>query len=255
MSYVDFLRESIEDSIRRVEQDLQWIEENAPRIAETLIDHAVDQQWWLPQWGKDELKERLTGDVAQFVTTPLTENARLIRTCLAQVRAGLAYVGSPDTLRAAADRIDDGVVSSSQELAPTLVLGNIPSSSTSNWSDDEASDGYVRKIDGRSEAVQTGSENAATVATGLRNSAKNIEDFLIALAELVAGLVGVVAGIVTAIVGAATVVLLIAGIVGAIAGVASLVAGIVKLISSTGQGVDEALRNLSPEIHPWIEVF
>lgn len=33
------------------------------------------------------------------------------------------------------------------------------------------------------------------------------------------------------------------------------VAGIVSLISITGQGVDEALRNLSPEIHPWVEVF
>lgn len=254
MSYVDDLRETIQNTLQLIEDQVRWVEENAPTTAKWLVDEYVSHQP-IPHPLKDLLREKLTGQVAAAIASPIVDFARQTREGIAFVRKAQDFIGSPDALRAAADQIDGGVVKPGDKLAEKLVLSNIPSALNANWNDAAATQAYQFKIDGRDDAVRSGGKKASELADGLRASANAIEDFLIALTQTVAGLAGAVAGLVVAIATVATIVVFVGGIIAAVAGVVTAITGIVGLISSTGQNVDEALRGLDPGIDAWPKAF
>lgn len=216
----------------------------------------------------------LVGDTVVLPALSLADNCittlyNLVATC----RVEIAFAGSPDNLRAAADLIDLKIKSPAQGLSPTLVLGKIPSSLESNYSDGEASEMYEHAIDGRDAAVLGIADQSSPIALALRTLADAIENYYFELLGIIAGGVAAVAGVVVAVVGiqqsvaaagatgvsgGAATPLLIGTLVQAAAGVLTAIAGAITVILSVanhkntiGQVKDSIYRSLGGSISSW----
>src|ERR1035437_4642356 len=139
MSYVDDIKHSIEGTLEQIDDNTKWVAINGPKIIDILLNQYLDT-FPIMAPAVNPIAHRAKEELAKAVATS--------RFGVALMRMEIEYVGSPDALRAAADAIDDKLVTPSRDLGNRLVLGRIPSALESNYSDGAASEGYRVAIDG-----------------------------------------------------------------------------------------------------------
>lgn len=248
MSYVDVLREQIEEQLRSGRRGLAWIDANGPGIIREAMNLYLKTILHLPIPGS------LTDRLADAAISRLHEATAELEKALKQAEAGIAFVGSPDRLREASTLIGDKVVAPSRDLAGTVTLGRLPSTLSSNWEDGEASEAYEHAVDGRSEAVTAIATYAEPISSALDDLADAIENFYLSLLAAVVGIVVAILGAVEAILSLAGVVTSPAAIVGA---VAALLGGVTAAIALyqlfvTGEQTQRSISgSLSAHIPEW----
>jgi hypothetical protein len=242
MSYVDDLRNQIEDFLRRVDECLDWIATNAPPIIDRLLNiHLATVP--LGDWAMNPVADRAKQALAEYV--------RIGKRLVELLRAEAQFVGSPDNLRAAADGLQNGVITPARELASRLVRGHIPSALPSNYSDGIASEMYRAAIDGRDAAVRDVETYAAPIMTSLRDLADAIEEYYRQLRDLVTSMLLVILGFAVAIASWETIVPAVLGAVTALVSLIDLVIKGNELLASTGGSRDEFLNAIKVEVPEW----
>ena len=242
MSYVDDLRDQIEDFLRRVDECLDWIATNAPPIIDRLLNiHLATVP--LGDWAMNPVADRAKQALAEYV--------RIGKRIVEILRAEAQFVGSPDNLRAAADGLQNGVITPARELASRLVLGHIPSALPSNYSDGIASEMYRAAIDGRDAAVRDVETYAAPIVMSLRNLADAIEEYYRQLRDLVTSMLLVILGFAVAIASWETIVPAVLGLMTALVSLVDLGITGNELLESTGGTRDELLNAIKVEVPEW----
>lgn len=242
MSYVDDLRDQVEDFLRRVDECLDWIATNAPPIIDRLLNiHLATVP--LGDWAMNPVADRAKQALAEYV--------RIGKRLVEILRAEAQFVGSPDNLRAAADGLQNGVITPARELASRLVLGHIPSALPSNYSDGIASEMYRAAIDGRDAAVREVETYAAPIMTSLRDLADAIEKYYRQLRDLVKSLLLIVLGFVIAIASWPTVIPAVLGVITALVSLVDLFMRTIEFVESTEQGKVEVVNVLTAEAPEW----
>ncbi|UAJ78284.1 hypothetical protein IT072_13550 [Leifsonia sp. ZF2019] len=252
MSYVDFIRDQIVQQLKSGKDGLDWIDQNGPAIIRTAMNVYLDTVLRLPIPGA------ITDRFADEAIAKLHEATAEIRSALEDAEKGIAYVGSPDRLRAAATAIGDKVIAPSRQLAPQLVLGKLPSTSSANWNDGEASEGYVRAVDGRQEAVVAVDTYANPISSALGDLADAIENYYLAVLAAVVGTVTAILGVVEAIiacVGVVTVPAAVIGIIQAVLGGVAAAIGFYQVFIGAEQSARSITGNLSGTIPAWPRVL
>lgn len=268
MSYVDSLVSQISDNLSDIESTLAVLAASIKLTRQSLAEGRL----------ADIPGGKLVVDTLLIPCTDLAEDCNAaLHTFVANCRLQVAYAGSPDNLRAAADTIDSKLVDVAKNLSPTLVLGKIPSALDTNYSDGEASERYEHAIDGRDAAVLDIANQSSPVASALRDLADGIEGFYLQLSGIIAGAMLTVAGIATALLafqadaavaaatvgtaGAAAPSALIPIILKAVA-VIEIVAGVAGLLISKAQldtNLDQTKRsiqlNLGATVAKWPKVI
>ncbi len=252
MSYVDWIREQIVEQLKTGKEGLDWIDANGPEMIRTAMNIYLDTILHLPIPGA------FTDRFADEAIAKLQEGTAEIRKALSEAEKAIAYVGSPDRLRAAATAIGDQVIAPSRELAPTLVLGKLPSTSSSNWNDGEASEAYVRAVDGRADAVTKVDTYANPISSALDDLADAIENHYLAVLGAIAGSVVAILGIVEAIiacVGVVTIPAAVIGIISAVVGAVGAAIGFYQVFVTAEQNARSITGDLSGEIPAWPRVL
>jgi uncharacterized protein YukE len=248
VSYVDTIRDQIEEQLKSGKEGLDWIDKNGPGIIRTVMNVYLDTILHLPVPGF------ITDRFANEAIEKLHEATAEIRKSLDHAEKAIAYVGSPDRLRAAASAIGDKVVTPARDLAPTVTLGKLPSTLTSNWNDGDASEGYVHAVDGRNDAVTGIVTYADPISSALDDLADAIENFYLALLAAIVGIVTVIVSVVELIITLAGVVTAPAAIVGVIG---TLLGGVTAAIALfqlfvTGEQTQRSISSsLSGAIPEW----
>ncbi|QIM17667.1 hypothetical protein G7066_01220 [Leucobacter coleopterorum] len=264
MSYVDDIVGTIQVRLEELEKGLALVEAAVLTLELSMSREGLTN---IPGWEW----------VAQTVITPLISLARncvhAFRDAIAFWRVEIAFAGSPDNLRAAADLIDAKLVKVAKEFSPTLVLSKIPSALDSNYSDGKASEMYEHAIDGRDAAVLAIADHSSPVVSGLRTLADGIESYYLEVMGMVGGAILTISGIVLALLtvqtalasvgatgltgGAASPSLLIPICTGA-AAAANLIGGAIVLFvaisghaNTVGQVKDSIKRNLGETVPNW----
>lgn len=252
MSYVDALRDQIEEQLKSGKDGLDWIDKNAPAIIRTALNVYLATIVHLPIPGF------VVDRFADEAITKLHEGTAEIRKALDEAEKAIAFVGSPDRLREAATVIGDAIVTPARDLASGIVLGKLPSTSTSNWDDGEASEGYVRAIDGRDAAVTGIDTYASPISSALDELADAIESYYLSLLLAVLGVVSVVLSLVEAIlalVGVVTAPAAIVGLIGVVVGGITAGVNIYQVIVTAEQNARSITGALSGKIPEWPRVL
>lgn len=248
MSYVDVLKDEIEANLRAAEKDLAWLDANAPTIIRTALNAYLDTI------------APLAGAVASLsgLEDQLIER---VRAAIEDARRGIAYteklvefLGSPDTLRAAADAISHKIIAPARDLAPDVSPSRVRSALDEYWKDGDASRAYQQAVTGRQDAVEQVVTYAQPLATALGDLADEIENFYVALAAAVVGLVAAIGGaveIILTLVGVVTAPAAILGAVVAAMGIVSAVIGVFNLVIVTQQAITHVTGNLSEHVPAW----
>ncbi|WP_295839733.1 hypothetical protein [uncultured Microbacterium sp.] len=246
MSYVDDLRNQVEEFLRRVDECLDWIATNAPPIIDRLLNiHLATVP--LGDWAMNPVADRAKQALAEYV--------RIGKRIVEILRAEAQFVGSPDNLRAAADGLQNGVITPARALSSRLVLGHIPSALPSNYSDGIASEMYRAAIDGRDAAVRDVETYAAPIVTSLRDLADAIEKYYRQLRDFVKSMLLVILGFAVAIASWETIVPAVLGAVTALVSLIDLVIKGNELLESTGGTRDEVLNAINVEVPEWPAVL
>lgn len=246
MSFVDDIRETIEGVLEQIDENGQWVETNGPLIIDALAE-AYLRLHPLDGWYVNPIADRAKAELRKAV-----ENLRAVYRL---IKWEIQFMGSPDNLRAAADAIDMKAVEPARTLADELVLGKIPSALPSNYTDGEASEGYVAAIDGRDAAVRDVDTYASPVATALRDLADAIEEYYKTLRDLAIDFAGLVVSIVLIIVGWETIVIGVIGIIGAVVSLVKMGFDIADFVGGTQGGTDAAREAFEAEVPAWPAVL
>lgn len=176
---------------------------------------------------------------------------------VAWMRDLVEKTGDPDQLRVASDSYSE-LATAVEDIASKLVLGKIPTTDdVATWSDPPLSSEYVRKVDGRDDALRRASVGMSNVSGGLQQLAGDIDAFLVAAAITVAGLVVSAAGLVGLIVSCATMAVPVAIVAAIGEGIAWAVAlaGVVATIVTWSTVVLDAGSNLTTPKIEWVPVW
>lgn len=246
MSYVDDIKHDIEDFLRQSDENLDWIRTNGPII----IDHLLNI--YLAAW---PIAGPVVNPIADQAKEALVEYVENGKAAVAALRSEVQFVGSPDNLRAAADKIDSAIIAPARELADRLVLGNIPSALPSNYDDGVASETYRAKIDGRDAAVRDVDTYAAPIGQSLRDLADDIEDYYRSLRDFVLSLLGAIVSLVLIIVGWETIVLGVIGAIGFVISLVGLIGNGADLMNSTDKTRDDVIGAFNAAIPAWPAVL
>jgi len=248
VSYVDTIRDQIEEQLKSGKDGLDWIDKNGPGIIRTVMNVYLDTILHLPIPGF------ISDKFADEAISKLHEGTAELRKALDQAERGIAYVGSPDRLRQAASLIGDKVVTPSRELATTVTLGKLPSTLSSNWDDGEASEGYVHAVDGRDDAVTAIATYADPISSALGDMADAIENFYLSLLAAVVGIVVVIVSVVELIItlaGVVTAPAAIVGVIGTLLGGVTAAIALFQLFVTAEQTQRSISGSLSGAIPEW----
>jgi hypothetical protein len=252
MSYVDVIRDQIVEQLESGKKGLDWIDSNGPAIIRTALNMYLDTVLHLPVPGF------ITDRFADEAIEKMHEATKEIRKSLEEAERQIAYVGSPDRLRAAASAIGDKVVTPARELASGVVLGKLASTSPSNWSDGEASGNYVRAVDGRNDAVTAIDTYANPISSALDDLADAIENYYLALLAAVVGVCTFILSMVETIlslVGVITAPAAIIGVVGMLLGGITAGIAIFQLAVTAEQNARSITGGLSGDVPEWPRVL
>lgn len=236
VSYVDDLRDNIEDALKKADDSLDWITGNAPGIIRAGAEVYFSTVLHLPPGFSNQL--------ADPIISRIENAARDARNGVADIRAVTEHVGSPDRLRAATKTLD-GIGRSADTLSGDVILSNLDSTYTNNWDDGDASQRYAHAFDGRRDEIERIPSYVKNVSSGLGDLADEIETYYEHLLAAVIGLVGALVSLAAAIALLETVVGAILGLVAAIIGVVTAGVNICELVLETSQ----SMSSISDEIN------
>jgi hypothetical protein len=257
MSYVDVLREQIVNQL----DDAEVRVNDAIRVAPGLIRRAVEAAAnhylgtiavLIPDQAIDWLAEQIT-----------TAAISALQDCLVRIavlREAAAYLGSPDELRAVAEKLGDiGGFASAMDINKDALDGLM------SWDDGEPTRRYEVAIENQIDDLAKIAPAMSSIKDVLRTHADDIENYYLQLLALVTGAVAAILGVVTAILsliagaltfasGAGPVIGIIAAalsLVGAMIGV--VVSGIaaVQLFVTSTQGAANKLDALQIDMLEW----
>ena len=246
MSELDVLRAGITINLAECRALLGFIEVTAPVTVPILVRSATV--------GKG-VPEAVTNTITDLLLLKLREVSPIVRTALDEAEYYSSCMGSPDALRDAAQSIRSKVVAPAQELAPSVVLGRLPSTMDSNWRDGKASERYRSAVDGRDTALARIESLASPIISALEDLADAIPQFFIQLAAFVSGAVVALLGLAVAFSTAETGYGAIAGFLAAIAGVLTTVIAGLQYKLGTEQTIQRVTRQLSGETPGWPKVL
>ena len=246
MSYVDDLRDQIEDFLRRVDECLDWIATNAPPIIDRLLNiHLATVP--LGDWAMNPVADRAKQALAEYV--------RIGKRIVEILRAEAQFVGSPDNLRAAADGLQNGVITPARALSSRLVLGHIPSALPSNYSDGIASEMYRAAIDGRDAAVRDVETYAAPIVMSLRDLADAIEKFYRDLRDFSRAFLGLVVSALMVIAGWELILPAVFGVINWVISLTQLAIAADDLLMATGTKKEAIVSSLGDAVPDWPAVL
>lgn len=212
MSYVDDLRQQILTLCDQADRAL----DTAERIGPVIIHHLVNVNFapilvppGVTNWIEDRYIDLLLEVIAYG------------RDAVRTMRLAAYFLGSPDRLREAAERIDD-VGDGAVDTSALVTVASLTAVRSSSWNDGAASETYRDSIGGRSEAVSRIAELLEPLNDALRALADGIENYYAEAAKAALGVTVAVLGIVGAIAtavetfGVGAVIGIIVAIIGAI---------------------------------------
>jgi len=246
MSFVDDMKHDIEDALRQADENLDWIATNGP----VIIDHLLNI--YLKAW---PIAGPVVNPIADQAKEALADHVREGKRIVSVLRLEVQYVGSPDNLRAAADKIDSSMVTPARELADRLVLGNIPSALPSNYNDGVASETYRAKIDGRDAAVRDIDTYATPIGQNLRDLADGIESYFKSLRDITIAVLAFIVSLVLLIVGWETIVVGVIGIVGMLISAITLYNQVTDLMDDTNKTKSDVIGAFQATVPAWPAVL
>jgi hypothetical protein len=192
MSYIDWIRDTIEGSIDGIESNLSWIDSNGPGVIRFVIESTPI--YWPPPMRP--LAEAL---ITMYVRE-LHEGVKLVREALENFRSMVQSIGSPDALRQAATNWRNLVGRVLDEMAPMIDISLLRTGLTNNW-DGSAAAAYRNSFAGQQNAAGRVKDSTDKIGTALEGSAAAIEAFGIALVGAVFALAGSVIATVATLAG------------------------------------------------------
>lgn len=251
MSYVDTIRDSNEALLSQAQSAVDSASRNCPGLIRPALQQFVDHQAYglgrlVPDGWVDEAADILIEGV-QYV----------LDYCVQVIQAHRIlneYLGSPETLRAAADLLGD---LASRAEAIQIDKSTLPG--WMSWDDLPASNAYSGGIDAQLEPLSRVSTTASSIGSALDQHANDIENYYLQLAAIIVGAVTTILGVVGAILGIIAAVPTggvslagsIVGLVAAVVGLVSMGIGIVQMFTAATQGTQSKLDSLPATITTW----
>ncbi|MGO2684355.1 hypothetical protein [Microbacterium sp.] len=257
MSYVDVLREQITNHLDDAERRVNDAIRDAPGLIHTAVEAAANHYLGI---GAVLVPDPVIDWVAQQIT-----DAALValNDCLARVRVlreAAAYLGSPDELRAVAEKLGDiGGATARMDINKDQLDGLM------SWDDGEPSRRYEVATENQIDDLARIEPVMSSIKGVLRTHADDIENYYLELLALVVGAVaailGVVAAILSLVVGAATFETGVGPVIGIIAAALSLVTALIGVVVSgiaavqlfvrSTQGVSNKLDAIQIDMVDW----
>jgi hypothetical protein len=239
-SNVDAVRVINRALLAEAGKGLDKLASRAPVVIKAVADAAKDGN----PFG-NPLADRVVDAAAREALQQVKESIQQGRELLEVLTTLNEYLGSPDALRSAAQRLRDQVMTPCSDLAPDVRQGTLRAMVPSVWNDGDASALYANAFDGQQDAVKEASAAARVLADSLESLADGIEDYYHdvnrACLETVAAVIALVTGVLTVelIIG---IFIAIAGAIGAYFAIEDLV---VALTEDRGTPVGDAVLTLS----------
>lgn len=257
MSYVDVLREQIISQLDQAEDRVNYAIRVSPGLIRAAVEAAMNQR---------------LGTVAVIVPTPVIDwvaeqitHAALaaLDDCLVRIdvlREAAAYLGSPDELRAVAEKIGDvGGATSRMDINKDNLDGLV------TWDDGEPSARYEIATENQIDDLARVEPMTSSIKDVLRSHADDIENYYLELLALVIGAVAAILGVVAAILsligGALTLPSGAGPVIGIIAAALSLVTAMIGVVVSgiaavqlfvrATQGTSNKLDAIQVDIVEW----
>lgn len=257
MSYVDQLREQITSLLDDAEQKVRDADKTAPPQIREAVQYAVDHAGYglgrlVPDSWVDEVCDILISSVHDTLDDCLKR--------IAVLREAAAYLGSPDLMRSMGDTFGDiGTAAENLQISKDDLAGYM------SWDDLPASRQYEVSIEDQITALARVSPAVSSIKGVLRTHADDIENYYLALLQLVVSSVGAILGVVAAILslvaGAITIETGVGPVLGIIGAALSLVVSLVSLVSAgiaavqllvqQAQGSANKLDALSTQMVEW----
>nr|WP_201470442.1 hypothetical protein [Microbacterium hydrocarbonoxydans] len=227
-SYVDILREQIISQLDQAEDRVDHAIRVAPGLIRTAVEAAANHYLGtiavlIPDPVVDWVAEQITGAALDA-----------LRDCLVRIailREAAAYLGSPDDLRAVAEKLGDiGGSASAMDINKDALDGLM------SWDDGEPTRRYETAVENQIQDLAKVAPAMSSIKDVLRTHADDIENYYLQLLALVMGAVaailGVVAAILSLIAGALTFETGVGPVIGIIAAALSLVVAMVGVVTS-----------------------
>ncbi|MDL5352874.1 hypothetical protein [Microbacterium sp. zg-YB36] len=251
MSYVDDIRENNEDQLDTAVKAIDGAAVAAPPLIRKGLQEWVDRQAFglgslVPNGWVDE--------AADIVVAAVDEVLDYCRESVAILREANRYLGSPDTLRAVADRLNE-LASKADEIQ--ITKSTMPG--LLSWVDPPASQTYGFAVDDQAKPLGRVSSTATTIAGAIDQHADDIENYYLQLAAVIVGAVLTMLGVVAAILGlvgalptaGVSLAVSVVGLISAVAGIATSAIAIVQLFQSSTQANRGKLDALPNTITEW----
>jgi hypothetical protein len=251
VNYVDLIRQSNDQHLNNAISVIDACATSAPPLIRSGLQQWVDRQAMglgvlVPNGWVDE--------AADVMIQAMNAVLDYCRDGITLLRQANEYLGSPDTLRAAADALGalasnaDGIQIDKSRLAGWL-----------SWDDPPANRLYEGGIDAQDEPLNRVSTTANSIAGALDQHANDIENFYLQLAAIVVGATLTYLGVVSAILGIVgalptggiSLAASIVGLISALIGIVSTAIGVVQMIVTATQGTAGKLDALPSSITTW----
>jgi hypothetical protein len=257
VSYVDTIRNGIQDKLEDAEGQVQDAKKEAPGRIHDAVNEWVDKQ----AWGLGALvPDGLVDEVADLITGAALDALDECLETIATLQEANEMLGSPDRLRAMAESLGD-VASASENLQ----IHKDDLDGWLSWDDGAPSKMYDAAIDSQVTALAHIAPKISGVAGVLKTHADDIESYYLDLAGVVGGavvaIIGVVGAVLSLVVGALTSetgIGAVLGIIGAALGLVTAVAGVglagisaIQLFLASTQGTAGKLDDLLTSMPEW----
>jgi hypothetical protein len=251
MSYVDDIRSTNDTLLSQADEAVDDIKASAPDAIRDGVQKWVDNQaFGLGKLVPDGLVDEGADIVIDVVMTILDQCDEAITA----LRAGNQYLGSPESLRAAAEALGElGTKADTIKIDSSRLTGLL------SWDDPPASRVYNESIESQSQSLARIAQTASSIGDALDTHADDIENYYIQLALIVAGAVVTILGVVAAVLGligalptgGVSLAASIIGLITAVIGIGTALLGIIQMVMAANQGTASKLDSLPSSITEW----
>lgn len=251
MSYVDTIRDTNDALLLQADQAVDDVKASAPDDIRAGIQEWVDRQAFglgqlVPNGLVDEGAD-IVIDVVMFILEQCEQ-------AIAELREANGYLGSPETLRAMADKLGEiGTAAEGITIDKSRLAGWM------SWDDPPASRSYDGSIDTQADSLARVTAAASSIGGALDQHANDIENYYLQLAAIVIGGLMTILGVVAAILGligalptgGVSLAASIIGVVTAVGGLITAAIGIIQMFVQSTQGTAGKLDSLPDTITEW----
>lgn len=251
MSYVDSIREVNETLLNTAQKAVDAAAHICPGLIRPAIQEWADRQGFgLGSLIPDGWVDKAADVVIAAVKSALDRCTELVEL----LNMANNYLGSPDRLRAVADKLNDlGGKAEAIELKLDVLEG------WASWHDLPTSKLYEAAITDQATEISKVPKWVGEIAKGIDQHANDIENYYLELAQVSLGGVQAVLGVVTAVLGLAAAIptgglslaATIVGVVSSLMGVAQALIGVVQMAVSNSQNVAAKLDSLQLDLEDW----